>query len=191
MKPVNMQGSSDTSSEETDHNHQEDQDDDSTSAKRSYDCTFCRRGFTNAQALGGHMNIHRKDKAKAKRGTPNSSSLPNKFTNEESPFIPQIPSQTSTCYTIFEPHQRNCDNIRFQPSSAPNYPINPPAYAFQYELLNPTRYHQSLGSNQELLGPNLSLQIGPSHVNTDQVRRGIQKDGEVVDLELRLGHDPY
>ncbi|BAT90751.1 hypothetical protein LR48_Vigan238s005200 [Vigna angularis] len=34
---------------------------------RSYECNFCRRGFSNAQALGGHMNIHRKDKAKLKQ----------------------------------------------------------------------------------------------------------------------------
>ncbi|XP_074567086.1 uncharacterized protein LOC141823733 [Curcuma longa] len=33
---------------------------------RSFDCIFCKRGFSNAQALGGHMNLHRKDKAKAK-----------------------------------------------------------------------------------------------------------------------------
>ncbi|KAF5186361.1 Transcriptional regulator tac1 [Thalictrum thalictroides] len=34
---------------------------------RSYECTFCKRGFSNAQALGGHMNIHRKDRAKLKQ----------------------------------------------------------------------------------------------------------------------------
>ncbi|KAL1806454.1 hypothetical protein ACET3Z_029522 [Daucus carota] len=34
---------------------------------RSYECNFCKRGFTNAQALGGHMNIHRKEKAKASK----------------------------------------------------------------------------------------------------------------------------
>ncbi|KAF7807006.1 Transcriptional regulator TAC1 [Senna tora] len=28
-----------------------------------YGCTFCKRGFTKAQALGGHMNIHRKHKS--------------------------------------------------------------------------------------------------------------------------------
>ncbi|KAK7261516.1 hypothetical protein RIF29_27830 [Crotalaria pallida] len=39
---------------------------------RSYECNFCKRGFSNAQALGGHMNIHRKDKAKLKQ-TSNSS----------------------------------------------------------------------------------------------------------------------
>ncbi|XP_076905258.1 uncharacterized protein LOC143560965 [Bidens hawaiensis] len=33
---------------------------------RSYECVFCRRGFTTAQALGGHMNIHRKDRAKSR-----------------------------------------------------------------------------------------------------------------------------
>ncbi|KAK1320457.1 Transcriptional regulator TAC1 [Acorus calamus] len=33
---------------------------------RFYECTFCKRGFSNAQALGGHMNIHRKDKARLK-----------------------------------------------------------------------------------------------------------------------------
>lgn len=39
---------------------------------RSYDCAFCKRGFSNAQALGGHMNLHRKDRAKLKQ--PASSS---------------------------------------------------------------------------------------------------------------------
>ncbi|KAK7393434.1 hypothetical protein VNO78_21990 [Psophocarpus tetragonolobus] len=42
---------------------------------RSYECVFCKRGFTTAQALGGHMNIHRKDRAnKAKSNFPPSSS---------------------------------------------------------------------------------------------------------------------
>ncbi|KAG6483910.1 hypothetical protein ZIOFF_060696 [Zingiber officinale] len=43
-------------------------DDDADAGTRPhpyYGCTFCKRGFSNAQALGGHMNIHRKDRAKA------------------------------------------------------------------------------------------------------------------------------
>lgn len=31
---------------------------------RYYTCNFCKRGFKSAQALGGHMNVHRKDRAK-------------------------------------------------------------------------------------------------------------------------------
>ncbi|CAN8279203.1 unnamed protein product [Cochlearia groenlandica] len=34
---------------------------------RPYICDFCERGFSNAQALGGHMNIHRKDRAKLRQ----------------------------------------------------------------------------------------------------------------------------
>lgn len=34
---------------------------------KSYACTFCKRGFSNAQALGGHMNIHRRDRARIRQ----------------------------------------------------------------------------------------------------------------------------
>ncbi|XP_072966831.1 uncharacterized protein [Typha angustifolia] len=34
---------------------------------RSYPCTFCRREFRSAQALGGHMNVHRRDRARLKQ----------------------------------------------------------------------------------------------------------------------------
>ncbi|CAN0926536.1 Transcriptional regulator TAC1 [Linum grandiflorum] len=40
--------------------------DQATRDPKSYTCAFCKRGFSNAQALGGHMNIHRKDRAKLK-----------------------------------------------------------------------------------------------------------------------------
>ncbi|KAH7281834.1 hypothetical protein KP509_36G065600 [Ceratopteris richardii] len=33
-------------------------------ATRSYGCIFCGREFNSAQALGGHMNIHRRDRAR-------------------------------------------------------------------------------------------------------------------------------
>ncbi|KAK9684919.1 hypothetical protein RND81_10G242500 [Saponaria officinalis] len=45
---------------------------------RSYDCVFCRRGFTTAQALGGHMNIHRKDRASTTMNKPINNSTVDK-----------------------------------------------------------------------------------------------------------------
>ncbi|XP_024371225.1 transcriptional regulator TAC1 [Physcomitrium patens] len=32
---------------------------------RSYMCNFCRREFRTAQGLGGHMNVHRRERAQA------------------------------------------------------------------------------------------------------------------------------
>ncbi|XP_028213722.1 zinc finger protein 10-like [Glycine soja] len=34
---------------------------------RSYSCRFCRKEFRSAQALGGHMNVHRRDRARLKQ----------------------------------------------------------------------------------------------------------------------------
>lgn len=43
---------------------------------RSYSCNFCKREFRSAQALGGHMNIHRRDRARLKQNlSPHSEVL--------------------------------------------------------------------------------------------------------------------
>ncbi|XP_027164902.1 transcriptional regulator SUPERMAN-like [Coffea eugenioides] len=37
---------------------------------RSYSCSFCKREFRSAQALGGHMNVHRRDRARLRQSPP-------------------------------------------------------------------------------------------------------------------------
>ncbi|KAJ7954752.1 Transcriptional regulator SUPERMAN [Quillaja saponaria] len=37
---------------------------------RSYTCSFCKREFRSAQALGGHMNVHRRDRARLRQQSP-------------------------------------------------------------------------------------------------------------------------
>ncbi|XP_044494791.1 transcriptional regulator SUPERMAN-like [Mangifera indica] len=34
---------------------------------RNYNCSFCKREFRSAQALGGHMNVHRRDRARLRQ----------------------------------------------------------------------------------------------------------------------------
>ncbi|XP_018438719.1 transcriptional regulator SUPERMAN [Raphanus sativus] len=41
---------------------------------RSYTCSFCKREFRSAQALGGHMNVHRRDRARLRLQQSSSSS---------------------------------------------------------------------------------------------------------------------
>ncbi|KAL5204896.1 hypothetical protein ABZP36_009767 [Zizania latifolia] len=36
---------------------------------RFYSCSFCQREFRSAQALGGHMNVHRRDRALLRQGS--------------------------------------------------------------------------------------------------------------------------
>ncbi|KAK9055344.1 hypothetical protein SSX86_026427 [Deinandra increscens subsp. villosa] len=68
---------------------------------RSYECHFCKRGFTNAQALGGHMNIHRKDKTKLK-------AAPNPLAELPSPARSQLsPASTATANPFSISHQGN------------------------------------------------------------------------------------
>lgn len=59
---------------------------------RSYSCSFCKREFKSAQALGGHMNIHRRDRAKLKQslGPHNIEThlLPQNHTSQFSPHGP-------------------------------------------------------------------------------------------------------
>lgn len=63
---------------------------------RSYTCSFCKREFRSAQALGGHMNVHRKDRARLRQISP-----PNKD------------GQYTTTSTIL--------NLNLKPSPNPNF----------------------------------------------------------------------
>ncbi|KAE8716436.1 putative cyclin-D7-1-like [Hibiscus syriacus] len=45
------------------------EEEDVSSHSKSYTCSFCKRGFSNAQALGGHMNVHRRDRAKLRESS--------------------------------------------------------------------------------------------------------------------------
>ncbi|RRT78452.1 hypothetical protein B296_00023385 [Ensete ventricosum] len=55
---------------------------------RSYSCSFCRREFRSAQALGGHMNVHRRDRAKLRQ----SSSLSEEAAEEHhQPQVSTLP----------------------------------------------------------------------------------------------------
>ncbi|CAM9000899.1 unnamed protein product [Rhodiola kirilowii] len=43
---------------------------------RLYVCSFCKREFRSAQALGGHMNVHRRDRARLRQSPPSTLSHP-------------------------------------------------------------------------------------------------------------------
>ena len=90
---------------------------------KSYICSFCKREFRSAQALGGHMNVHRRDRARLRQSSPprdgqypmlnlNYKSNPNpKFSSSSSslssastrltPFASSLPSLISPSLSPF------------------------------------------------------------------------------------------
>ncbi|KAI4301134.1 hypothetical protein L6164_034446 [Bauhinia variegata] len=164
-----------SSSEETDRSS--DQNYDHTVASRSYECMFCKRGFTSAQALGGHMNIHRKDRAsKAK---------------------PKFPPSSSTKVDSNSADLGFCSAIR-SPDPWNYYSSSSEVNANYHQIFFPFMRHYSevfCAQNQQdrnLFGQDwrssLSLYSDPLCVgeNKSKVADSGEEDG--LDLELRLGY---
>ncbi|KAM7464038.1 hypothetical protein LguiA_032159 [Lonicera macranthoides] len=101
---------------------------------RSYSCSFCRREFRSAQALGGHMNVHRRDRARLKQSPcpnneilhhnsdnhstspSNSSQLCTFVYNPNSDLDPGfLASPSSPSRVLVKPSQLNCDEKAFLP----------------------------------------------------------------------------
>ncbi|KAM7488292.1 hypothetical protein LguiB_025776 [Lonicera macranthoides] len=158
---------------------------DSSGMGRSYECTFCKRGFTNAQALGGHMNIHRKEKAKAKQHSQHPKSIED-FHMSTSRYFAPITSD------IHQPRQQDYHPNTFGPQL--NYQFYLPSPNPSFPQGQSIQRFESISANEEHLGANLSLQIGSSSAGGGA--KGGNGDGREdleeneVDLELRLGLDP-
>ncbi|OAY55615.1 transcriptional regulator SUPERMAN [Manihot esculenta] len=63
---------------------------------RSYTCSFCKREFRSAQALGGHMNVHRRDRARLRQSPARDGQCPilnlNVNLNPNPSFSPPVTS---------------------------------------------------------------------------------------------------
>lgn len=64
---------------------------------RSYSCTFCKREFRSAQALGGHMNVHRRDRARLKQS----------LCNENPSLLPAAGTDLQDHHHSSDDHQAN------------------------------------------------------------------------------------
>ncbi|KAG1362056.1 zinc finger protein KNUCKLES-like [Cocos nucifera] len=131
---------------------------------RSYTCSFCRREFRSAQALGGHMNVHRRDRARLRQYSPQRSD--------------PSPSATPSPAIIFPP-------------PIPEFVANS-GYCLLYPIPNTGTVFAPTGDSPSTLlsiapysGSGLVSPCPPTILDS-----GVGKDGAVVeelDLELRLG----
>lgn len=156
---------------------------------RSYTCTFCRREFRSAQALGGHMNVHRRDRARLHQSQPNSKNPYISSSNSSSTLL--IPTQElvgngGLCLlyslpspnALFSPLKTFTDNPSNLLSIAPhpttanlmNFPVAAPPHNIQSSPSNSSNTEASMSTNNH----NNRFILTNSAV-------------EEIDLELRLG----
>ncbi|XP_073128308.1 transcriptional regulator SUPERMAN-like [Henckelia pumila] len=71
---------------------------------RCYSCNFCRREFRSAQALGGHMNVHRRDRARLRQFSPPKNIIQNLDPYYNPSSLNPNPSLMSSHWTRFPHH---------------------------------------------------------------------------------------
>ncbi|KAI3801493.1 hypothetical protein L1987_29598 [Smallanthus sonchifolius] len=137
-------------------------DDQQQQTPRSYECNFCKRGFTNAQALGGHMNIHRKDKTKSKHSS-TTTTPPNPLAEPPSSTRSQ-PSPTTATTAASNPfsisHQGNLFSATPQDEKKP-LPL------FDHHDTAVPRYIRQAG-NPPLPDGDVDLELRLGHVEPQQ-----------------------
>lgn len=138
-------------------------------AVKSYECNFCKRGFSNAQALGGHMNIHRKDKAKLKQS--NSSHQPPSFNTTSINWM-----STSLLELDDHLHHHHHENI--------NVHLRKKLPLFAE---TPTNICDEIDDEEDK--PN-NVKV-PSSSSTTTIASATQSSSSDLDLELRLGPHPH
>ncbi|XWS49248.1 hypothetical protein CRYUN_Cryun13aG0147800 [Craigia yunnanensis] len=174
---------------------------------RSYTCTFCRREFRSAQALGGHMNVHRRDRARLHQTQPaGTGALIN-------------PTSTTSSSTLLSPTQEFATNgglcLLYQLPSPNGVFTSPPMNACSIDSPSTLLSISPYPSNDLMVEPSINFPVTPPGLNNssssfcystksetsttsaDNINDGNNISSncketsiEELDLELRLGHRP-
>ncbi|KAL8548029.1 hypothetical protein ACS0TY_007360 [Phlomoides rotata] len=131
--------------------------------QRNYRCSFCKKEFKSAQALGGHMNVHRRDRARLRLSpspNPNLNPNPNPIRNpslSKPSFVPAYNMESCSSFAAEEKKNEAGTRVDFA-----------------------TRKEDRVwkAKNHELIRLDLNLGLG----------LGLFQDAnDDLDLELRLG----
>ncbi|GLU05424.1 hypothetical protein SLE2022_225260 [Rubroshorea leprosula] len=178
---------------------------------RSYTCAFCRREFRSAQALGGHMNVHRRDRARLHQtqlGTVGAINIPtaSSSSNLILPAGQEFATSSGLCLLYQLPNTNGVfppagpvtactiDSSSTFPSISPHpsnnlIGIGPSTLNFPVAspVLNssPSTHHNS--SKAE---PSSSSRNDANNSSTTNNNNNEAYNMEDIDLELRLGHRP-
>ncbi|XP_073152010.1 uncharacterized protein [Henckelia pumila] len=155
---------------------------------KAYKCTFCKRGFSNAQALGGHMNVHRKDRARLKE-----------FSCENSLSL-EIISRSTTTDRGDSSLPTEISSLTSQKPSSPSGTDAKENSCLPYEDGDPRVVEEDPIHDLPLFSEEPSVsEVGEKHgaenfgkgrVDQEELGSSRAVSRVEVDLELRLGPEP-
>ncbi|XVE65887.1 hypothetical protein DITRI_Ditri08aG0035500 [Diplodiscus trichospermus] len=156
---------------------------------RSYTCSFCKREFRSAQALGGHMNVHRRDRARLRQSPPrdhgqppflnlNLNPNPNFSSSSlvSSPFSPTLPS-----LLVSPPVSSFC-------SSSSAFPCEMKTWRVNGTLIDPLNSKDLDSSNMKAPKPYFGVKEFKDYGhNNTFLKKKKTNDYVTLDLDLEIG----
>ncbi|XAR58626.1 hypothetical protein NMG60_11014100 [Bertholletia excelsa] len=151
--------------------------------QRNYTCNFCKKQFKCAQALGGHMNVHRRERAKLREWDcpkevtyatpqPNVSSL----SSSSARFLPYI-SYHPTVSSFTSHSSTSQDDERKLKGEDPMKKLKNNGEAVEWKSFVREEECRVLKRKEVILGLDEKMGL--------VIRRDSKED---LDLELRLGY---
>ncbi|KAI8563961.1 hypothetical protein RHMOL_Rhmol03G0148700 [Rhododendron molle] len=134
---------------------------------RSYSCSFCKREFRSAQALGGHMNVHRRDRARLKLPV----SPPNEVVRQLN-----LDTLSQVCY----------ENSNLDPSGNPSFlSISPHGHYSPSGVSPDSKTAVEKGTRREDFVEIKNLFVGRNSVISQNRPCGFDVDPEVISSHKR------
>ncbi|OIW11585.1 hypothetical protein TanjilG_15279 [Lupinus angustifolius] len=170
---------------------------------RSYTCSFCMKEFKSAQALGGHMNVHRRDRARLRQSSPPTPTTDNhhghvqghpmmnlnpntnpSFSSSTSSNLPLLPASWSSHHSSSnKPSATSTLPLFVSPTTLSSYSYSSPSTASPSEL------------NRWVVVDGILLKNPSSTKTTEPTKPKIGEDhgckmlkkGEILRMDLEIG----
>ncbi|KAJ7972685.1 Transcriptional regulator TAC1 [Quillaja saponaria] len=184
-----LEDSKSSSNEET--NRSEEYDDLGTG--RSHECVFCKRGFTTAQALGEHMNKHRRDRSANTKPSlvPSSSSKAENDQNYANVRSYQAIQNYPSHYSNTPPPEvNNSMRYRFYFTSSNSQKQYRDHDHDPHLFVKDHHYQNNLFGEDNWRGGLSWCHSNSLYLDAEKDNRKENNENAGLNLELRLGYDP-